>query len=114
MRPTRQSFSVCVVSMVLLGCAATKPLEKETPKEALNAWGAVAGAISKQEMDEKKMKEAANRLQTDEETQSAVKAISESLEGKSSGIKYSPVTGKRYSAEMEYDPETGVKLVPLE
>jgi hypothetical protein len=65
-------------------------------------------------MDEAKMKEVARQIQTDKEAQSAIQAISGSLEGSDSHIKYSPVTGKRYSGDMEYDPETGVKLLPLE
>lgn len=60
------------------------------------------------------MREVAKKLQSDEEAQTAVEAISESLEGKNINIKYSPATGKRYSGDLEYDPETGVKLIPLE
>jgi hypothetical protein len=28
--------------------------------------------------------------------------------------KYSPVTGKHYSGALEYEPGTGVKLIPVE
>jgi uncharacterized lipoprotein YajG len=33
---------------------------------------------------------------------------------KGSVEKYSPVTGKHYSGALEYEPGTGVKLVPVE
>lgn len=33
---------------------------------------------------------------------------------KGSVEKYSPVTGKHYSGALEYEPGTGVKLIPVE
>ena len=33
---------------------------------------------------------------------------------KGSAEKYSPVTGKHYSGALEYEPGTGVKLIPVE
>jgi len=33
---------------------------------------------------------------------------------KGSVEKYSPVTGKHYSGALEYEPGTGVKLLPVE
>jgi hypothetical protein len=34
--------------------------------------------------------------------------------GKGPVEKYSPLTGKHYSGALEYEPGTGVKLVPVE
>jgi len=58
--------------------------------------------------------EVVKQLRQDENARSAVETIAESLDSNKVMIKYSPATGKRYSADQEYDPETGVKLLPLE
>ena len=50
----------------------------------------------------------AQDIQKNEGTRSAVQKIIGA--GERSVIKYSPVTGKHYSGELDIDPETGVKL----
>jgi len=88
--------------------------EEENIIDAATALGSVSEAITGKEMTEDELRGLAKDLRTNEETQSAVKKIADSLEGKNIVIKYSPATGKRYSADMEYCPETGVKLLPVE
>jgi hypothetical protein len=118
-RPNFRSFGVAVV-VLLAGCASSKSADlvvtsgNESPQEAVSALGHVAGAYAGRDLSEAELKKLAQDLQKDEEAQSAVKAIADTMEGKSAGIKYSPATGKRYSGNLEYDPETGVKLLPLE
>jgi len=75
---------------------------------------AVAESYTRKDLSDEEVKILAKDLQTDEEAQSAIKVIADSLENKNTNIKYSPVTGKRYSGDLEYDPETGAKLVPLD
>ncbi|HRZ40125.1 MAG TPA: hypothetical protein P5246_03860 [Candidatus Omnitrophota bacterium] len=82
--------------------------------DAATALGSVAGAWTGGEMTEAEMREAAKRLQNDTEAKSAIEAISTSFKKDQVRVKYSPATGKRYSADLEYDPETGVKLLPVE
>ena len=44
----------------------------------------------------------------------AKKVVGALAPGKGSVEKYSPVTGKHYSGALEYEPGTGVKLIPVE
>ena len=118
-RPNCKYFLVSLSTICLLGCASTKnPIVKTSPEEteqdAVSALGAIASSYTNKEMDEAQLKQVAKDIQSDEQAQSAIKVITDSMEGKTTGIKYSPVTGKRYSADLEFDPETGAKLVPLE
>ncbi len=88
--------------------------EDEDVYDAATALGSVAGSWTGGEMTEQELQEAAKRLQKDPEAKSAIESISTSFDRDRVQVKYSPATGKRYSADMEYDPETGVKLLPLE
>ena len=81
----------------------------ETTKDAASAMAVVAGSYTGKPMTEEELKQKAKEINADPEAQSAIRAITSVPQ-----IKYSPVTGKRYSADMEYEPETGVKLLPLE
>lgn len=90
--------------------------EEEDVYDAATALGSVAGSWTGEDMTEQELQEAANRLQKDPEAKSAIESISASFDKDKVQIqvKYSPATGKRYSSDMEFDPETGVKLLPLE
>ena len=98
---------------VLSSCSSTKGMvnakEGETTKDAASALGVVAGSYTGKTMTPEELQKAAKDIESDEEAQSAINAITAAPK-----IKYSPATGKRYSGDLEYDPETGVKLLPLE
>ena len=122
MRRTRQSFKLIVLAgcVFFLGCANTKGKElikasqQEELHEAAGALGAVAGSYAGKQLSEEELKALARQIEKDEEAQSAIRAITGSMESNSANIKYSPKTGKRYSGDLEYEPGTGVKLLPLE
>ena len=59
------------------------------------------------------LKALATDMQKNEDTRSAVQKIMGATSEKPV-IKYSPVTGKHYSADLDYDPETGTKLEVLQ
>jgi hypothetical protein len=46
--------------------------------------------------------------------EAAKKVVGAMSPDKGSVEKYSPVTGKHYSGALEYEPGTGVKLIPVE
>ena len=46
--------------------------------------------------------------------EAAKKVVGAMAPARDAAEKYSPVTGKHYSGELEYEPGTGVKLVPVE
>ena len=113
-------FTLTILFCLLTaGCASTsknmvKTNDTESAQEAFSALTAVTGAVSDRPLSEEELYQAAKAMKDDPEAQSAVEAISSSFDGKKILVKYSPATGKRYSADMEIDPETGVKLLPLE
>ncbi len=123
---------VCAVIMAVLpltGCAASRTHhkaltvdgghllntnEQETMGDAVSALTAVTGAMSDKPLTDEQLYQAAQQMKDDPAAKTAVEAISSSFDKKNVVIKYSPATGKRYSADMEVDPETGVKLLILE
>ena len=123
MRPTRQNYrtaGIFLAAVLMAGCASSRnsslavTSKNETQQEAINALEQVAASYAGKELSEEELRKLNEDLQKDPETQSAVKAIADAMEGKNANIKYSPATGKRYSGELEVDPENGVKLLPLE
>ena len=117
MRRIRLNFSSLLSYVALAGvlssCGSTKDIvntkEGESSKDAASALGVVAGSYTGKPMTEEELKQKAREIEKDPEAQSAIQALTTA-----SKIKYSPVTGKRYSAELEYVPETGAKLLLLE
>jgi hypothetical protein len=111
-----------MIAGVFLVCACASSREsallktspQESPEEAARALRGVAESYAGKPITDEELNDLARDLQNETEAQSAVSAIADSLEGKNTNIKYSPATGKRYSGDLEYDPETGVKLLPLE
>ncbi len=124
----KRIFIILGVCFFAAGCAsARKPSslavgggnllntsQDEDVYDAASALGSVAGAWTGGQMTEEELQAAAKRLQNDDEAKSALEAISTSFDKEQVRVKYSPATGKRYSADLEYDPETGVKLLPVE
>ena len=101
------------VIFVALGCASARPAKNGA--EDQKAMTAVIGAVGGKQMTEEEMKKMMKSIENDPEAKSAVESISNTFDPtQGRKIKYSPATGKRYSADMEYDPETGVKLEYLE
>jgi len=114
-------WSTCLC--IFWGCASTSIRQKsgqagETvktdPREAGEAVGSIAEALTGKELSPEEQQRLLKDIQKDEEAQSAIQTISDSLNSQSIRVKYSPATGKRYSADLEYCPETGVKLLPVE
>ena len=99
----------------LSGCATApkRPVTPVAPAETINeqidAAQKVVGAMANREVSRNDLKALATDIRKEEETRSAVQAILGGSD-KRPVIKYSPVTGKHYSGDLEYDPETGVKL----
>ena len=109
--------ALCLAPCAFLsGCATTakkSAAAPETTADQLDAARKVMGAMAGgREVTAADMKRAAQNMRHDEESRSAVQKILGSTE--KPVIKYSPVTGKHYSGDLEYDPETGAKLKVIE
>lgn len=116
MHRIRRNFNFLYTGLLvalLSSCSSSKGLVNteggETTKEAVSAMGVVAGSYTGKPMTEAELQQKAKEIDADPEAQSAIQAITSAPQ-----IKYSPVTGKRYSADLEYEPETGAKLLLLE
>ena len=117
MRRILRNFNllVCLALVGGLGaCSSTKGMvnakEGETTKDAASALGVVAGSYTGKTMTPEELQKAAKNIESDEQAKSAINAMTAAP-----SIKYSPVNGKRYSGDLEYDPENpNVKLLPLE
>lgn len=116
MRSINVFVGVAFVLMFMFGCAGTRK-DTKFGKEMMDdpeAMKAVAESITGQKLDDKQLRKLSQDLKNDPEARQAVKMVTESVQGNAPVAKYSPVTGKRYAPNMEYDPETGVKLLPVE
>jgi hypothetical protein len=97
---------------MLSGCATAPshpPSSVETRTEQIDAAQKVVGAMAGgRDVTPADMKRVVKDVRSNKDTGSAVEKIigttSEPV------VKYSPVTGKHYSGDLEYDPETGAKL----
>ena len=111
-----KSLMVFFIVLFLSGCKTMGPVQsqEETGEDVTEALSAVAGALSGKSLSEDDIRNLEKQIRTDEQAQSAIQAITESVGGKTPIVKYCPVTGKRYAVHMEYCPEHNVKLEIVE
>jgi len=100
------------VAIVHSGCRTVAPVQgsKESSVEAQEALTAVAGALSGRPLSEEELRGLEQQIRTDEEAQTAVQAITGSIEGKARQVKYCPVTGRRFAVHLEMCPEHQIPL----
>ena len=109
-------FNLFCLILFLSGCQTVpKNVEKnETNKDVQTALETIAGAVSQKDLTEEEIKNFEKQLRKDEEAQSAVRVISDSMTGKNIRIKYCPIGGKRYDPKIEECPIHKVKLEYIE
>lgn len=113
-------FKICALAVLLIvfvaGCATSSAVksERESVEETKEALSAVAGALSGKDLDEEDLRDLEQQIRTDEDAQTAIQAITDSVGGKAPVVKYCPVTGRRYAAHLETCPEHNVKLEIVE
>lgn len=116
----RPIAGIAVLAFAVCGCAtggksaAGLPASTVQQAEDLDAFRAVAESVAGGGLTDSRIRDLERDIRQDPDTRSAVGMITESVGGKKPAAKYSPATGKRYAPSMEYDPETGVKLLPVE
>jgi hypothetical protein len=110
----RSLFLTIMMLLVFTGCQTTHPKKDDaSTREAMEAVGTVTGALTGKEMTDDEKRKAVNDLRKDKDAQSAMRSISGALEVKQTGIKYCPIDGQRFSAEVEMCPVHHVKLKEL-
>ena len=101
-------YFIVISFFVLCGCQSSQSSQDSA------AAASVVGAISGQNVDEEKLRKAAQEIRRDPEARQAVEAISRSMGGTGVQIQYCPVDGKRYSPSLKTCPEHSVELKPVE
>ena len=76
--------------------------------------GSIAEAIGGQPLTEEELKSLQKQIREEPQTQSAVQNISDAMSGKAVAVKYCPVTGKRYAADITVCPVHNVALKLVE
>jgi len=95
----------------LTGCQTTQSRgSKENKGDIEGVLSAIAGALSGKTLSEEELRNLEKQIQTDEEAQTAIQSITDSVGGKASPVKYCPVTGRRYASHLEICPEHQVQL----
>ena len=114
-------FFVSVLASMIAGCAST--LKKGSAgtadvfaqrENAVQAIKTVSEALSGKKLSNEDAVNLTKSIVKDKGARSAIEEIGNAVVPGRVRVKYSPATGKRYSADMEYCPETGVKLLPVE
>ena len=103
-----------IVSFVLFlfGCQTTSQVQgsKENTEDVGEVLSAIAGALSGKTLSEEEIRNLEEQIRTDEEAQSAIQSIADSVGGKVPSVKYCPVTGRRYASHLKICPEHQVPL----
>jgi hypothetical protein len=80
----------------------------ETAAQQIDAVQKVVSGMTGRQVSSEDMRRVAREVEKDPESRAVMQKILSS--GSVPREKYSPATGKHYSAELEFDPETGVRL----
>ncbi len=102
------------------GCSSTSAVTKNdsshptTTQETNSALQAVAGSLKGEPVSKEELRHLSQQMRKDKETQTAVQSVTEAITGKNVSVKYCPVDGKRYSAQLQYCPEHRVLLKNIE
>ena len=118
----RFSLFYCFCVVFFAGCTTTrsehpsvgKSSSSEGQQDEISALQSVAGAISGKPVTQEEMKNLAQDLRKDKNAQSAVRAITDSMNPSKNVVKYCPVDGARFSAKFTTCPIHGVVLKEVE
>jgi hypothetical protein len=80
----------------------------ESVEQQMDAAQKVLGGMAGHPVTAEQMKRLTGDMQKNEDTRALVRKITGGQEAPV--IKYSPITGKHYSGDLDIDPETGAKL----
>ncbi|MBU0467732.1 MAG: hypothetical protein KKD07_01800 [Candidatus Omnitrophica bacterium] len=111
-----RSISLLLIAVFFYGCQTMKASPSsgqkvhESSDEQESALLAVVGAVSDKVLSEKDLRKLLKDIKNDEEAQSAINVVADSMSNKQLQVKYCPVTGKRYSSSISSCPEHNVEL----
>lgn len=88
--------------------------QPQAQEEMESALSSIAGSVAGQPVSKEELKNLGRQLRSDPEAKAAVENITNTLTMPSSGIKYCPEDGKRFSERLEMCPEHHILLKVLE
>ena len=95
-----------------MGCQ-TAPKPQSSRAETISALTAVTRGVADKPVTEAQLKDLAVQVSKDPQAQSAIRSINTALRAQHT-VKYCPVDGQRFSADMIYCPIHHVKLKYVE
>ena len=112
--PRYLGFWLCVL-IGLSGCSHVPETSGQTPSivQETSAIVAVTSAVTGKNVTHKDLQKAAVDIRQDPEARRSAQTVSQVLSGQQH-IKYCPLTGKRYSADLTICPEHGEVLKDIE
>lgn len=109
------AFIYLICLCCLTGCkTVTVRGENESTQEVKDAIGLVAEALRGQSMSDEEVDVFVDQLRKDEQAQSAVQSIADSMSPDNVRVKYCPVDGARFSPELLQCPQHHVDLIFVE
>jgi hypothetical protein len=112
-------FAAIILILFFAGCATANPTassssSKVSSQEAQSAMGEVVGSVTGKKTSEGDLRKLGQQMRHDKEAQSAVDSITGAMTDPSHQIKYCPIDGERYSAQLKVCPKHGVPLKNLD
>lgn len=105
----RQVFAAIVLLSFLAGCQTQQPKPKAGAAETISALTTVTSGLTNKPVTEADLRNVAQQASSDPQTRSALREINGALSPQHT-VKYCPLNGQRFSADMEYCPNSNVKL----
>lgn len=110
MRKLTTFFVLFLLFLSLSSCQTVPKSQTENNQDVQVAVESIAEAVSGRELTEEEKKDFIRRLKSDEEAQSAVEVLTNTMSQPPVKVKYCPLTGKRYAPNVNICPEHNVKL----
>jgi len=104
---------LCLLTiLILIGCNAIELQDKGRVEDLSVGVKAVAEGLTGKAFTDEEVRELERKMQSDEETQTAIQSISGALLTPKA-VKYCPMTGKRYAVRLQRCPVHDVDLKSL-
>jgi hypothetical protein len=113
----REYFTgLLVIFLCLGGCQTASPLKSNTEslEDAEKNLQSIAGALNMKALSDEEYNNLKKQVRNDKQARSAIEAITDSMSRNKTQVKYCPLTGNRYAANLKICPEHQVELKEVE
>ena len=102
-------YFLMLILVCVCGCQTSSPKTGETRAETVSALTTMTQGLTNKPVTEAQLKTLAQQVARDPQAQSALRSINTALSPQHT-VKYCPVDGQRFSADMTECPAHHVKL----